>query len=52
MDANGVEQNGGLSGLENVMKIWVHTADNQTFTAYCLNMAKHYPPTMPPVKRA
>lgn len=46
MDANGVEQNGGLSGLENVMKIWVHTADNQTFTAYCLNMAKHYPPTI------
>lgn len=46
MDANGVEQNGGLSGLENVMKIWVHTADNQSFTAYCLNMAKHYPPTI------
>ena len=24
MDANGNEQSGGLSGLENVMKIWVH----------------------------
>lgn len=46
MDANGNEQSGGLSGLENVMKIWVHTADNQSFTAYCLDMTEHYPPTI------
>lgn len=46
MDANGAEQNGGVNGLNNVMKIWVHTADNQTFTAYCLDMAESYPPTI------
>lgn len=46
MDANGVEQNGGVYGLNNVMKIWVHTADNQTFTAYCLDMEESYPPTI------
>ncbi len=46
MDANGAEQNGGVYGLNNVMKIWVHTADSQTFTAYCLNMAESYPPTI------
>lgn len=46
MDANGAEQSGGVYGLNNVMKIWVHTADNQTFTAYCLDMAESYPPTI------
>ena len=46
MDASGVEQSGGVYGLSNVMKIWVHTADNQTFTAYCLDMAESYPPTI------
>lgn len=46
MDANGNEVSGGVSGLRNVMKIWVHTADGQRFTAYCLNMARHYPPTI------
>ncbi len=46
MDANGAEQNGGVYGLNNVMKIWVHTADNQTFTAYCLDMAESYPLTI------
>ena len=46
MDANGNELSGGVSGLQNVMKIWVHTADGQKFTAYCLNMARHYPPTI------
>ena len=46
MDANGTEQSGGIQGLNNVMKIWVHTADGQTFTAYCLDMAESYPPTI------
>lgn len=46
MDANGNEQNGSLAGLDNVMKIWVHTADGQTFSAYCLDMTEHYPPTV------
>lgn len=28
------------------MKIWVATTDQQQFTAYCLDMSRHYPPTI------
>ena len=43
MDSAGVEQSGGIRGLTNVMKIWVATTDQQQFTAYCLDMNRHYP---------
>ena len=46
MDSSGVEQSGGIHGLSNVMKIWVATADQQQFTAYCLDMNRHYPATI------
>lgn len=43
MDSSGTEQSGGIHGLTNVMKIWVATTDQQQFTAYCLDMNRHYP---------
>lgn len=43
MDSAGMEQSGGIRGLTNVMKIWVATTDQQQFTAYCLDMNRHYP---------
>ncbi|HOG01832.1 MAG TPA: SpaA isopeptide-forming pilin-related protein [Clostridia bacterium] len=43
MDSAGVEQPGGIHGLSNIMKIWVATTDQQQFTAYCLDMNRHYP---------
>ncbi len=43
MNSAGVEQSGGIHGLTNVMKIWVATTDQQQFTAYCLDMNRHYP---------
>lgn len=43
MDSTGMEQSGGIRGLTNVMKIWVATTDQQQFTAYCLDMNRHYP---------
>lgn len=46
MDSSGTEQSGGIHGLTNVMKIWVATTDQQQFTAYCLDMSRHYPPTI------
>lgn len=46
MDSAGMEQSGGIRGLTNVMKIWVATTDQQQFTAYCLDMSRHYPPTI------
>ncbi len=46
MDSSGTEQSGGIHGLTNVMKIWVATADQQQFTAYCLDMNRHYPATI------
>ena len=46
MDSEGTEQPGGIRGLTNVMKIWVATADQQQFTAYCLDMNRHYPATI------
>ena len=46
MDSSGTEQSGGIHGLTNVMKIWVATTDQQQFTAYCLDMSRHYPATI------
>lgn len=46
MDSAGMEQSGGIRGLTNVMKIWVATTDQQQFTAYCLDMSRHYPATI------
>ena len=46
MDSAGMEQSGGIRGLTNVMNIWVATTDQQQFTAYCLDMSRHYPPTI------
>ncbi len=46
MDSAGTEQSGGIHGLSNVMKIWVATVDQQQFTAYCLDMNRHYPATI------
>lgn len=46
MDSSGTEQSGGIHGLTNVMKIWVATTNQQQFTAYCLDMSRHYPPTI------